>query len=366
MWPRKQLDIDWTDFAFGLRSFVVSAPPRNIVPAGWIPANESLVSLSVRTGWDLFLSAAGLPPGSEIIMSSVTIPDMARIVEHHCLVPVPIDIDAKRLEPDLDELEQSISPRTRAILVAHLFGSRIDMAPIIDIARQHRLLVIEDCAQAFVGRAYAGHPESDCSMFSFGPIKTATALGGAVLRIRDCDLREKMALLQHAYPLQSKRAYLARLAKYLSFRVLSKRRAYGALVRGYRALGIDYDAAFSHAAHSFGQCNFFERIRRRPCGLLLGMLNRRLNSFERRGLARLERRTECGSELARQLPAGMIVGAENASHTYWALRASRQSRGSGRGPSGRRLRCHGSLQPCRYHGRERPLSERPPTRRMAR
>ena len=95
MWPRKQLDIDWTDFAFGLRSFVVSAPPRNIVPAGWIPANESLVSLSVRTGWDLFLSAAGLPPGSEIIMSSVTIPDMARIVEHHCLVPVPIDIDAQ-------------------------------------------------------------------------------------------------------------------------------------------------------------------------------------------------------------------------------------------------------------------------------
>jgi dTDP-4-amino-4,6-dideoxygalactose transaminase len=323
MWPRKQLDIDWADFAFGLRSMLRPTRCRDtaILPSGWISTDEGLVSLSVRTGWDLFLTALGLPPGSEIIMSSVTIPDMSRIVQHHCLVPVPIDVDARRLEPDLDELEQSISPRTRAILVAHLFGSRIDMTPIIDVARQHRLLVIEDCAQAFVGRAYGGHPDSDCSMFSFGPIKTATALGGAVLRIRDSDLLEKMALLQHAYPLQSKRAYLARLSKYLSLRVLCKRLAYGALVRGYCALGIDYDAAFSHAAHSFGQNNFFDRIRRRPSAPLIAMLERRLKRFDGRGLARLEHRAACGRELARILPAGMVVGAENSSHTYWALPA---------------------------------------------
>ena len=129
MWPRKQLDIDWADFAFGLRSFLHTAHTHaeDILPAGWIPVDEALVSLSVRTGWDLFLGALALPPGSEIIMSAVTIPDMARIVEQHCLVPVPIDVDAGRLEPDLDQLEDSISPRTRAILVAHLFGSRIDM-----------------------------------------------------------------------------------------------------------------------------------------------------------------------------------------------------------------------------------------------
>jgi hypothetical protein len=51
------------------------------------------------------------------------------------------------------------------------------------------------------------------------------------------------------------------------------------------------------------------------------MLDCRLNRFEPRGLARLERRAECGSDLARQLPAGMIVGAENSSHTYWTLPA---------------------------------------------
>src|SRR5688500_4512292 len=85
MWPRKQLDINWADFAFGLRSMLRPTRGRDtgILPSGWIPTDEELVSLSVRTGWDLLLTALGLPPGSEIIMSSVTIPDMARIVQHH-------------------------------------------------------------------------------------------------------------------------------------------------------------------------------------------------------------------------------------------------------------------------------------------
>ena len=60
MWPRKQLDIDWADFAFGLRSFVLPAPSRNIVPAGWFSAGESLVSLSVRTRLG-FVSQRGGP-----------------------------------------------------------------------------------------------------------------------------------------------------------------------------------------------------------------------------------------------------------------------------------------------------------------
>ena len=69
MWPRKQLDIDWADFAYGFRSAVLPAGrchDGDIVPSDWIPPEEVAVSLSVRTGWDLFLSALRLPPGSEI------------------------------------------------------------------------------------------------------------------------------------------------------------------------------------------------------------------------------------------------------------------------------------------------------------
>ena len=147
-------------------------------------------------------------------MSAVTIPDMVRIIEHHQLVPVPVDVDGPTLQPVLEHFERSITPRTRAILVAHLFGTHIEMGPIVELARQHDLLVIEDCAQAFVGSAYAGHPDSDCALFSFGPIKTATALGGAVVRVRDAELRSRMRDLQNAYPMQSRSAYLKRLVKY--------------------------------------------------------------------------------------------------------------------------------------------------------
>jgi dTDP-4-amino-4,6-dideoxygalactose transaminase len=322
MWPRKQLDIDWGDFAFGARCvFSTRRPPddASVVPNNWISPEEILISLSVRTGLDLLLASLQLPPRSEIIVSAVTIPDMVRIIEKHSLVAVPADVDADRLELGIADISQSITPRTRAILVAHLFGTRVEMRPIIQLAQQHNLLVIEDCAQAFIGGGYAGHPESDCSLFSFGPIKTATALGGAVLRVRDPVLRAQMRELQRAYRMQSRWYYLTKLAKYALFRLLLTPRLFGALVRVYRLLGIDYDRAFGNATHSFGTTDFFEKIRRRPCTPLVRLVQRRLATFAGRGAKRLERRTGRGDQLAASLPAGMIVGGENYSHTFWVV-----------------------------------------------
>src|SRR5690349_16588862 len=162
MWPRKQLDISWSDLTFGLRQVVTpGARPTTAAVVGteWVPADEAILTLSVRSGLDLLLTALALPAESEVIISAVTIPDMARIVKHHQLVAVPVDVDGGTLQPSIEHIERSVTPRTRAILVAHLFGTHIDMGPIIELAQQHNLLVIEDCAQAFVGSAYAGHPD---------------------------------------------------------------------------------------------------------------------------------------------------------------------------------------------------------------
>jgi perosamine synthetase len=273
----------------------------------------------VRSGFDLLLTALELPPGSEMIVSAVTIPDMVRIVEHHQLSPVPVDVHGQTLQPVIEHLERSITPRTRAILVAHLFGTHIDMGPIIELARQHDLLVIEDCAQAFVGSAYGGHPDSDCALFSFGPIKTATALGGAVVRVRDSELRTRMCELQNAYPIQTRSSYLKRLLKYATFRTLSKPFNYGLLVRTLGVLGIDYDRALGNAAHSFGASDFFTQIRRQPSTPLLRMLGRRINGFDRNGATRLCRRTMRGDQLSQAIEVGMVVGSENPSHTYWVM-----------------------------------------------
>jgi perosamine synthetase len=322
MWPRKQLDIGWSDLAFGFFQVVAarSRPAeREVVGPDWVPPEETILTLSVRSGLDLLLTALELPAGSEIIVSAVTIPDMVRIVEHHGLVPIPVDVDGRTLQPVIEHLERSITPRTRAILVAHLFGTHIDMGPVIESARQHDLLVIEDCAQAFVGSAYGGHPDSDCALFSFGPIKTATALGGAVIRVRDAVLCSRMRDLQSAYPIQTRSAYLKRLLKYATFRMLCKPFNYGLLVRTLGMLGIDHDRALANAAHSFGASDFLRQLRRQPSTPLLRMLGRRINCLERYGAARLRRRAMRGDQLSQAVDVGMVVGHENLSHTYWVV-----------------------------------------------
>src|SRR3954467_2640326 len=83
--------------------------------------------------------------------------------------------------------------------------------------------------------------------------------------------------------------------------------------------GVDYDHALGHAAHSFGKANFFSQIRRQPSVPLLRMLQRRILSFERRGLERLERRAQRGNLLSNMLPAGMVVGDQNLSNTFWVM-----------------------------------------------
>ena len=101
--------------------------------------------------------------------------------------------------------------------------------------------------------------------------------------------------------------------------MLSNPRVYGLAVRVSQWLGVDYDHALGNAAHSFKSSEFFAQIRRQPCVPLVRMLARRINTFERCGVTRLRRRTIRGNELAQALPAGMVVGEQNPTHTYWVL-----------------------------------------------
>src|SRR5580704_16409678 len=164
MWVRKRLDVGWLDLASALVNCV--APRRRAALVArlerlWSHGDDALACLSVRSGFDLWLSAVKLPPGSEVLVSAITIPDMVRIIREHGLVPVPVDVDPDRLAIDLEGLKRAVTPRTRAILVAHLFGTRQPLEAIAEFARDHELLLVEDCAQSFVGSGYTGHPEAD-------------------------------------------------------------------------------------------------------------------------------------------------------------------------------------------------------------
>ena len=101
----------------------------------------------MRSAFELLLDALALDEGSEILLSAITHPDMARIVSRHGLVPVPVDLDLETLQPRGELLERAVTERTRALVVAHLFGARVDLDEAIAFSRRHGLLLIEDCAQ---------------------------------------------------------------------------------------------------------------------------------------------------------------------------------------------------------------------------
>src|SRR5207237_963513 len=145
----------------------------------------------------------------------------------HGLCPVPADLDLERLAPNLELLEQAITPRTKAILIAHLYGNFVPLEPIVALARRYGLMLIEDAAEIYDG-VYTGHPEADVSLFSFGPLKTATALAGGVVRVRDDELFQRLQANHEQWPRQGRRDYLNRLCKYSTLRFFGNRWIYGA------------------------------------------------------------------------------------------------------------------------------------------
>jgi hypothetical protein len=197
------------------------------------PPAHVLVALSARTAVDLFFQARAYAAGSIVLMSAINIPDLGVIVRHHGLIPVPVDVDVATVAPRLDLLADGLQDgRVVAVLVAHLWGRRIDMQPIIDLCRRasadvplsssspssssssslstsslststsssssprRHIDVIEDCAECFVGTQYRGAAGSDLVFHSFGSIKTNTAFGGALASVRCARTHAAMVAIQ--------------------------------------------------------------------------------------------------------------------------------------------------------------------------
>ena len=120
---------------------------------------------------------AGFGPGDEVIVPPFTFIASVWGISYVGAKPVFADIEPGTMNLDPARLEAAITPRTKGIIVVHLFGQPARMDEIMAIARRHRLYVIEDCAQA-AGAAYRGTPVGllgDCGTFSFYPTKN---LGG--------------------------------------------------------------------------------------------------------------------------------------------------------------------------------------------
>jgi nucleoside-diphosphate-sugar epimerase/1-acyl-sn-glycerol-3-phosphate acyltransferase/acyl-CoA-binding protein len=287
---------------------------------------EVVVGYSVRSLLDLYLLHQNFPPqaGKEVIVvPPINIPGMMQILLHYGLVIVPVDTPSSPTQTNLDlqAVQQAITKRTVAILVVHPFGnsslSPQGFAQLRAMADQHQIQLWEDAAESFRGLNNNNNTDTntsgdaDITFYSFGLIKTATAMGGGIAILRGskaADAAAAMRRLQHQhYPQQTTWEYAfhkvcqAIVAKLFS----SSPQLYGVLV--YMCLqwgGYDFfDRMVTRNLRSIalpkkGQTTtngWMPSIRKRPSLPLLQVLRRRLQQSSQTKLTVERRIQQCNA-----------------------------------------------------------------------
>ena len=148
---------------------------------------------------DVAVAALGLGPGDEVILPTYTIISCAASVIRAGATPVVVDCDPVTWNMTADHVAAAITPRTRAIMVVHIFGLPVDMGPILVLAERHGLALIEDAAQMH-GQTYRGRPCGSfgaISTFSFYANKLVTSGEGGMVVTNDPALAEKCRKLRN-------------------------------------------------------------------------------------------------------------------------------------------------------------------------
>lgn len=159
--------------------------------------------IGVGNGLDalhLVLKAFGVGPGDEVIVPSNTYIATWLAVSYTGATPVPVEPDEHTYNLDPERIKAAITPRTKAIIPVHLYGQPADLDPILDIARQHGLKILEDGAQAhgarYKGRNIGAH--SDAVAWSFYPGKNLGAIGDAgAVTTNDPHIAEQVKMLRN-------------------------------------------------------------------------------------------------------------------------------------------------------------------------
>lgn len=176
-------------------------------------------AIACNSGTDalvLILEAMGIGAGDEVITTPFTFFATAESISRVGAIPVFADVDRKTFNLDINRVAKKITAKTKAILPVHIFGQPVDMEPLLQIARQHKLKVIEDACQA-VGASYtladgtvkAVGSLGDAAAFSFYPTKNLGAFGdGGMMTTDDAELAQIVkALRVHGSGMSGKAAY---------------------------------------------------------------------------------------------------------------------------------------------------------------
>jgi perosamine synthetase len=148
---------------------------------------------------DAAIAALRLGPGDEIIVPTFTIISCLAQIVRQGATPVTVDCDPFTWNMTPEQVADAITPRTKAIMVVHIYGLPVDMDPILKLAETHGLKVIEDAAEAH-GQSYRGRPcgsFGDLSTFSFYPNKHVTTGEGGMVLTDDDALADRCRSLRN-------------------------------------------------------------------------------------------------------------------------------------------------------------------------
>jgi len=182
------------------------------------------------------VSALGLEPGDEVIMPTFTIISCASAVVYNDGVPVLVDNDPRTWCMDVNQVKDRITPRTRAIMPVHIYGHPMDMDPLMDLADEYGLAIIEDAAEAhgaeYLSRHNSDSPTwrrcgsfGDLSAFSFYANKLVTTGEGGMVLTDDPQLAEIARSLRNLCFLPERRFYHEKLG--FNFRMTNMQAAVG-------------------------------------------------------------------------------------------------------------------------------------------
>lgn len=161
-------------------------------------ARKALLTHSCTAALEMAALLLDLVPGDEVIMPSYTFVSTANAFVLRGAIPVFVDIRPDTLNLDETLIEQAITGRTRAICVVHYAGVACEMDTILDIARRHGLMVVEDAAQAVMS-TYRGKPLGtlgELGALSFHETKNIISGEGGALLCRDTDLVERAEIIR--------------------------------------------------------------------------------------------------------------------------------------------------------------------------
>ena len=167
--------------------------------ASWVGAAHGVAVSSGTAGLHLSIRACGLKAGDEVITSPFSFVASANAILYEHAVPVFVDVDPISLNIDPGKIEAAITPRTRALLVVHVFGRPAALDALLAIAHRHGLTVIEDACEALGAEANGRKVGSfgACGVFAFYPNKQITTGEGGMIVTDDPVVAASCRLLRN-------------------------------------------------------------------------------------------------------------------------------------------------------------------------